>query len=508
MAGFSRAMFIICLVAALNCASVGYDSSMMSSINILSSFQIKFGIDAHMKGLLTAVQNLGGIAGGFFAGHIVDRWGRKGGILAAAVIVLIATAIHATSTTLPQFFVGRILVGIAKSVDIAAVPTYLAELAPPGKRGLVGGLYWTCWLLGAIISSAVGYAARGVGGDWSWRIICIAMAGPALGCIATLPFIPESPRWMISRGREAEALAVLARFHGGGDENDPLVVGEFREIKETIQFEQENQYTSFRSWWKDFKSSKANLYRGFILITLGVFEQTVGSSIITFYLSSVLKLANVTSEKEQFAINLGQYAVAFAAALTGICLVDRLGRVPMLVGGTAACAAILAAMAGLTAKATGLVAGQNAIIAMVFLFQIAYSSTWTPLSFSYCAEILNFTIRAKGMAFYSIFVSSTGFFNQYVIPVGLADIGWRFYIVGVVWNTFIAVVIFFTYIETKSLTLEQIDQRFNGVPADHLVDVIEAYDGGKPISELEVSGKKGDGDGITGGRNSKAQGEA
>ncbi|KAH9909950.1 general substrate transporter [Xylariomycetidae sp. FL2044] len=490
MGGLNRNMFIIGLVAALNCASVGYDSSMMSSINILSAFQTKFSIDSDMKGLLTAVANLGGIAGGFFAGHIVDRFGRKGGILTSACIVLISTMIHATSTTLGQFFVARILVGIAKSIDVASVPTYLAELAPPSKRGLVGGMYWTCWLLGAIISAAVGYGARSVGGDWSWRIICICMAGPALGCIVTLPFIPESPRWMIARGREAEALATLSRFHGDGDENHPLVVAEFREIKDTIRFEQENSYPTFLSWWKAFVSEKSNLYRAFTLITLGVFEQTVGSSIITFYLSSVLKLAGVTSEKQQFAINLGQYVVGFAAALTGICFIDRLGRVPMLVGGTAACAALLATMAGLTAGATGVVAGQNAIIAMVFLFQVAYSSTWTPLSFSYCAEVLNFTIRAKGMAFYSVFTSATGFFNQYVIPIGLADIGWRFYIVGVAWNIFMATVIFFTYVETKGLTLEQIDQRFKGVPRDQVGDVIEAYDGGKPISDAELSGKK------------------
>jgi hypothetical protein len=64
-----------------------------------------------------------------------------------------------------------------------------------------------------------------------------------------------------------------------------------------------------------------------------------------------------------------------------------------------------------------------------------------------------------------------------------------FYIVGVVWNTMVAVVIFFTYLETKGLTLEQIDQRFNGVPRDQIVEVVEAFDGGKPISETELHDK-------------------
>ena len=114
--------------------------------------------------------------GGFFAGHIVDRWGRKIGILTSAAIVLISCILHATSTTLAQFFVARVLVGVAKAVDVAAVPTYLVELAPPSRRGFVAGLYWACWLLGAIISSGVGYGARSVTGQWSWRIICICVS--------------------------------------------------------------------------------------------------------------------------------------------------------------------------------------------------------------------------------------------------------------------------------------------------------------------------------------------
>jgi hypothetical protein len=135
-----------------------------------------------------------------------------------------------------------------------------------------------------------------------------------------------------------------------------------------------------------------------VLISLGVFEQTVGSSIITFYLSSVLNLAGVTSEKEQFAINLGQNCVAFASAIGGIVVLDKVGRIPMMIFGSCFCAAVLACMAGLTADQIDNQSGRYGVIAMVFLFQFGYSSTWTPISFSYCAEILNFTIRAKGMA--------------------------------------------------------------------------------------------------------------
>ncbi|KAI1768610.1 MFS general substrate transporter [Hypoxylon sp. FL1150] len=425
MFGISRPMLLVCLIAALNCASVGYDSSMMSSLNISEIFKARFGIDSNTEGLLTAVQNLGAIVGSLFAGSIVDKFGRKGGIFTACCIVLVATILHSTATTLAQFFVARIVVGFAKAIDIASVPTYLVELAPPNRRGFVAGLYWTCWLLGAIISSSVGYGARQYGGDWTWRIVCICMAAPALSCILSLFLVPESPRWLISRGREPEALNVLARFHGHGDETNVLVVAEFREIKEQIAFEKENSFQTLAAWWKAFLSDRANIRRGFILITLGMFEQTVGSNIITFYLDNVLTLAGITSDSSEFAINLSQYCVAFVIAIIGICLVDKFGRVPMLIGGTLYSAVILACMAGLTAAATGSVGGRNAIIAMVYLFQIGYAMSWTPLSFSYCAELLNFTIRAKGMGFYTIFDSLVGFFCQYVIPIGLDKIGWR-----------------------------------------------------------------------------------
>ncbi|EPE03014.1 hexose transporter [Ophiostoma piceae UAMH 11346] len=154
---------------------------MMSSLNIL------FGINTNIKGLLTASANIGGIIGGLFSGHVVNRWGRKTGILLSALIVLHSPFdIH----------------------DFGA--------AFPG----------------------VGYGARSVTGQWSWRIIYICMSGPAISCIILLPFIPESPRWLISRGQEATALVVLAEFHGDGDEEHPLAVAEFREIKETIGYEE------------------------------------------------------------------------------------------------------------------------------------------------------------------------------------------------------------------------------------------------------------------------------
>ncbi|RDW56413.1 hypothetical protein BP6252_14158 [Coleophoma cylindrospora] len=487
--GLSSALWLVCLTAAVNCATIGYDYSMMSSINILGAFTTKFGVTAETKGLFTAIQNVGSIAGGFFAGSIVDKFGRKGGILTSSCIALVACILLSTATTKAQFFVGRVCVGVSKSIDVASVPTYLVEMAPPNRRGLVAGFYWTCWLLGAIIAAAVGYGARSIGGDWTWRTICIVMCAPALSCIALLFFIPESPRWLMSKDRYEEALEILAKYHGNGDRSHHLVVSEFREMKENMEFEKLNHYDTWGAWWKAF-NNKSNRHRGFVLVSLGIFEQTVGSSIITYYLSSVLTLAGITDEKQQFAINLGQNCVAFVSALVGITLLDKVGRVKMMIFGSTFCAAILACMAGLTAQQTHNQGGRIGIIVMVFLFQIGYSSTWTPISFSYCAEILNFNIRARGMAFYNIFTSSTGFINQYVIPLGLARLKYKFYIIGIVWNVFMAGIIGLTYIETKGLTLEQIEKRFEGVPLNELGDIIEAYNSEKPLDDSEIPSEK------------------
>ncbi|KAJ8123534.1 hypothetical protein O1611_g9565 [Lasiodiplodia mahajangana] len=97
--GMNKAMLLICLVAALNCASVGYDSSMMSSLNILDSFKEKFDITPNIQGLLTAIQNLGAIFAGLFTGIVVDRLGRRAGILIAASLVLVAAVLHSTANT-------------------------------------------------------------------------------------------------------------------------------------------------------------------------------------------------------------------------------------------------------------------------------------------------------------------------------------------------------------------------------------------------------------------------
>ncbi|CAK7245895.1 MAG: hypothetical protein STHCBS139747_007500 [Sporothrix thermara] len=430
----------------------------------MTSFSTYFDLDTNDTGLMTASMNIGGIVTGLFSGMIVDKWGRKKGILISSIIVLIACILLSTAHTKAQFFVGRVVVGIAKAIDVSAVPTYLVELAPTKGRGFIAGIYWACWLLGSIIAAAVGYGARTAPGNWSWRIVCIVMAGPAFLCIALLPFIPESPRWLYSRGQEDECVQILAKFHGGGDASSPLVVAELKDIKDALDYERENRFDTYRAWFKAFISTKANLRRGYTLISLAVFEQTVGSSIITFYLNSVLDLAGITSEREQFAINIGQTCVAFVSAIVGILFIDRIGRIPMFLFGAIFCAGLLACMAGLNATQLGNAAGRNGVIAMVFLFQMAYSSTWTPLSYSYCAEILNFTIRAKGMGFY---------------------------IIGVVWNIFMAIVIAFTWYETKGLSLEQIDQVFNGVPRKQILNAVLEGEEISPVKTGELQDKKG-----------------
>jgi MFS family permease len=170
----------------------------------------------------------------------------------------------------------------------------------------------------------------------------------------------------------------------------------------------------------------------------------------------MLKQAGIESVDTQLKLGGVIAVLSFLGAMIGSTLVDRVGRRKMLF--TASCLFVLffSVVTALSATYNGKhdKNGSNATIAMIYLFGFSFSVCFTPFQALYPVECLNFENRAKGMAVYNFWVNIASFFNNYVTPIGLGDVQWKFYFLYIAWDAFQAAFIYFFYVETKDRTLE------------------------------------------------------
>lgn len=155
------------------------------------------------------------------------------------------------------------------------------------------------YYLGAILASWSTFGTQSYESTWSWRIPTILQAGYPLVQLAFICLLPESPRWLVSKDRSAEALHILAEHHAGGDTQSPLVVREMAEIVGTIKMEQQAKSTG----WSALVATPGNRKRLFIAVCLGAFAQWNGIGVVSYYLTLVLDTVGVTNSFDQTLIN-------------------------------------------------------------------------------------------------------------------------------------------------------------------------------------------------------------
>ncbi len=286
---------------------------------------------------------------------------------------------------------------------------------------------------------------------------------PAILQIIFVLFLPESPRWLIYKDRSNEALNILIKYHGSGDADDELVAAEYREITETLHAEKEVKAAGL----KLFINSPANRQRLLILCTLAVAGQWSGNGLVSYYLSKILGTIGIKRQRTRTLINgllttTNWFTAVFAAFMTG-----KVGRRKMFVLGgigmffTFSAFTICVAVFNETASPS---AGRAAL-GLIFIYYTTYNICLNPLFYLYPAEILPFRMRAMGM---SILVSANKialFFNQLVNPVGLDSIGWKYYLVFVIWIAIETTIFYFFYPKTLGHSLEGVGAIFDEVKA-------------------------------------------
>jgi hypothetical protein len=305
-----------------------------------------------------------------------------------------------------------------------------------------------------LIAAWATFGTRNYTTSWAWRIPSILQFVVPVASLIGYLLAPESPRWYASQGRVDEARAILVKYHAGGDETSPLVAYELEEIEETLRLERESK--SETSYLDMFKTP-GNRHRLFISVTLGVAAQWNGVGVVSYYLSLVLKTAGITSVTNQTLINGCLQIWNLIIAVSAAFFVDRAGRRLLFM---ISCTGMLISYVLITAlsgsfAATNHTATGLAIIPMLFLYYGSYDIAFTPLLFSYPAEIWPYNLRARGIAVLSMSTQIAVFFNIFVNPIALEAINWKYYIVFVVLLLVITATCYFTYPETRGRSLEE-----------------------------------------------------
>lgn len=402
---------------------------MLNNLRILETFTKYFGDPkGSTLGLLTALYSIGAIASLPVTPFIADHYGRKAAIALGCIIMIVGAGVQGGAQNLKYFMAGRFFMGFGNSLAQLSSPLLLTELCHPQHRGRVTAIYNCLWNVGAIICTWLTFGTKRIETDWSWRVPALTQAFPSIIQLAFIFFIPESPRWLIAKERNEEALNILGKYHANGDINDPTVQFEYHEIKETLRLEFQYQKSSS---YLDFFKTKGNRYRLLLLASLGLFSQWSGNGLVSYYATDVYKSIGITSSDTQLGINGGLTILSLIVSVSCALLVDRVGRRPLFIAATASMCVtfIIWTICSSQQEAKQSKAAGQAVIAMIWIFSVAYALAWSGLLVAYTVEILPFKIRAKGLMIMNVFIQVALTINQYVNPLGFDHLKptWKLY---------------------------------------------------------------------------------
>lgn len=393
----------IVAVATIGGFMFGYDSGVINGTQkgLEAAFSLgHLGIGVNVGAIL-----VGSAIGAFGAGRMADVIGRRRVMMLAALLFLVSALLAGAAGGSIVFILARIIGGLGVGAASVISPVYISEVTPAAIRGRLSSVQQVMiitGLTGAFVANFV--LARYAGGStapfWldfpAWRWMFWLQAIPAAIYLAALTVIPESPRFLVAKGREGEAKAVLTRLFGAGEAERKVV-----EIRNSLAADHHKPKLSDLI---DKTTGKVRpiLWAG---IGLAVFQQFVGINVV-FYYGAVLWEAVGFTEDNALQINILSGVLSIAACLFTIATVDRIGRKPLLLVGSAGMAVTLATVAWAfstaVTDAAGAVSlpGHNGLIALVAanLYVIFFNASWGPVMWVMLGEMFPNQIRGSGLA--------------------------------------------------------------------------------------------------------------
>lgn len=465
-----RLLYVVMIPACLGVEyTSGFDSSMMNGVQTIPQWEEYFDNPGSAKlGFMSATYSLGSILALPLVPVISEKYGRKQSINLGSIIMIIGSILQAASQNFAMFVISRIILGLGIPFAIVGASSLIGELSHPKERPILTSLFNCSWYIGAIVAAGVNLGTFAMASTWSWRIPSLLQALPSFTQLMFLWWIPESPRFLISKDRYEDARAILVKYHAEGDEDSELVATELAQIKATIELEVENKYMT----WRTFFTSAGNRKRAVLALCLGTFTQWSGNNPLSFYLKKILVQVGITDARKQNIFNLSLQCWALVNASLAALSVRRFKRRHMYLlscTGMFLVYILLTVSAAQYAKTAATSAG-IATVCAIFLYSPFYNIAFNALTYTYLVEIFPYTTRPKGITMQQWWGRAATFINTFVNPIGLDNIGWRFYIFYVVWIAFEGLVVFLIFPETSNRTLEELTFLFEGAEMQDKVD--------------------------------------
>ncbi|KAI9010466.1 general substrate transporter [Phycomyces nitens] len=462
--GSRKSIYLAATMAAAGGFVVGYDSGSTSGVMAMDIFVDRFlNIDtSYREGLLVAIMLLTATLGGLLSGYICDWIGRKYTIILGTYVFAIGALLETIGVNFGMFMAGRVFVGFGEGFLTNAIPLYHSEIAPPDIRGRLISLFSAMSAIGSIAGYFVNFGTSYLSSDWCWRTAFLIQVILCL-LLSFAFFLPFSPRWLVDKQRNQEALEVLALLHESTID-DPAVRAEFDSIVTEIEYE---RTFGARTFVELFKGT--NLKRTMFALFTGNGAAFTGTDAISYYAPQIFKQAGLTNTSLALATSGGSKIVAFFCNILTLVFIDKLGRRLIFISGAflmgSAMYIVGALFQAYNVESEGTVGlgnntARNAVIALIYIFEAAYAYSWGPVAYVYPAEILNMRTRSKGLALAYGLNWAVAIFMTFVMPIFMDNTiyGGYYFFGGCCTLLFIGS---FSLPETKGYTLEEIDQIFN-----------------------------------------------
>lgn len=379
----SNNLRFITISAALGGLLFGYDTAVISgAIGNLTAY---FSLTPLQTGWAISCALVGCLIGAFFSDRISHRYGRKNSMLLAALFFLACSIGTALPDSFSTFVVFRIIGGIGVGLASMVVPMYIAEIAPPEKRGALVAYNQLAIVIGIVVVYFVNYfiALQGTA-DWNlhtgWRWMFASEAIPSLLYLVLAFLIPESPRWLLEKGRETDGRRILAKFNPG--KNIDLLADEIQ-----LSLSGKNNDS-----WKVLLLP--NLRRALVVgIGLSVFQQITGINAILYYAPEIFKSFGSDADASLLQTSiLGVTNLVFT--IVSILLVDRVGRKPLLNIGSLG---MFISLAVVGFSAYNHISGVW-LLGFLMLFMGSFSISWGPVVWVLLAEIFPNRVRSLALS--------------------------------------------------------------------------------------------------------------
>ena len=438
--GNRRFVYVVASVAALGGLLFGYDTGVISGA--LLFIKQDFDLNPFVEGFIVSSLLLGAMVGAGVSGALSDRLGRRTIILGAAIIFAIGAIGAGLSPSVWVLLVFRFVLGLGVGAASALVPSYISESAPTDVRGSLSSLFQLAITLGILIAYLVN-GAFAAAEDWRWPIGLAFV--PAAVLFVGMYFLPETPRWLVSKNREEEARQVLSRSR-----SEEEVDSEISEIREVEQEEEEQVgYGELFAPW----------VRPMIVVGIGlaVFQQFVGINTVIYYAPTIIKSTGLGSSASILS-TIGIGIVNVVMTVVAILIVDRVGRKPLLIVGLVGMVISLLIIGG-----AFLVPGLSGIISWVtlaglMLYVASFAVSFGPLLWVMLPEIFPVKARGAGTGLSSLSNWGANFivaqaFLPLVALIGTTAVFWILAGICVLAGIFI----YFVVPETRGRSLEEIE---------------------------------------------------